>query len=73
MIERENLNLAWKKVSANKGAAGVDGLDIEATLILIREEWPRIEARLREGTYVPSPVRRVEIPKARGGTRKLGV
>lgn len=73
MIERENLNLAWKKVAANKGAAGVDGLGIEATKLLIREEWQRIEAQLRAGDYVPSPVRRVAIPKADGGTRNLGV
>ena len=73
MIDSENLNLAWKKVKANKGAAGVDGLGIEATMKLLRENRPRIEAELLAGTYVPKPVRRVEIPKASGGTRKLGV
>lgn len=73
MIVRENLNLAWKKVRANKGAAGVDGLDIEATEERLRDDWPRIEAALLAGTYRPSPVRRVEIAKASGGTRKLGV
>jgi len=73
MIARENLNLAWKKVRRNKGAAGVDGLDIEATMTLIRENWPQIETQLLAGNYVPAPVRRVEIEKAGGGTRKLGV
>ena len=73
MIDSENLNLAWRKVSQNKGAAGVDGLDIEATAKVLREDRQRIEAQLLTGTYVPSPVRRVEIPKASGGTRKLGV
>jgi RNA-directed DNA polymerase len=73
MIDSENLNLAWKKVRANKGAAGVDGLGIEATMKLLRENRQRIEAELLAGTYVPKPVRRVEIPKASGGTRKLGV
>jgi RNA-directed DNA polymerase len=73
MIDSENLNLAWKKVRANKGAAGVDGLGIEATMKLLRENRQRIEAELLAGTYVPKPVRRVEIPKANGGTRKLGV
>ena len=73
MIARENLNLAWKKVRANKGAPGVDGLDIEATQDVLRKDWPRIEAQLLAGTYRPAPVRRVEIPKASGGTRKLGV
>ncbi len=73
MIASENLNLAWKKVRANKGAPGVDGLDIEATQARLREDWPRIQAQLLAGTYRPAPVRRVEIPKASGGTRKLGV
>lgn len=73
MIDSENLNLAWRKVRANKGAAGVDGLDIEATWHVLRKERQRIEMQLLAGTYVPSPVRRVEIEKASGGTRKLGV
>lgn len=73
MIERGNLNAAWKRVRSNKGAEGVDGLDIEGTASLIRQEWSAIEARLMTGTYKPRPVRRVEIPKANGGTRKLGV
>src|SRR5690606_40253911 len=58
---------------ANKGAAGVDGLDIESTELRLRQDWPGIEAQLQAGTYRPEPVRRVEIPKAGGGTRKLGV
>ena len=73
MIERGNLNAAWKRVRRNKGAEGVDGLDIESTATLIREEWEKIEARLRAGTYQPRPVRRVDIPKASGGTRPLGI
>ena len=73
MIARENLNLAWKKLRRNKGAAGGDGLDIEATTTLIRENWSQIETQLLAGNYVPAPVRRVEIAKASGGTRKLGV
>lgn len=73
MIARENLNLAWKKVRANRGAAGVDGLDIETTELRLRQDWPGIEARLQAGTYRPEAVRRLEIPKAGGGTRKLGV
>lgn len=73
MIARENLNLAWKKVRANKGAAGVDGLDIETTQGRLHAHWLGIEARLQAGTYRPDVVRCVEIPKAGGGTRKLGV
>jgi RNA-directed DNA polymerase len=73
MIERGNLNAAWNRVRSNKGAEGVDGLDIERTATLIRREWDAIKIRLVAGDYVPRPVRRVEIPKANGGTRKLGV
>jgi RNA-directed DNA polymerase len=73
VIDSENLNLAWKKVSGNKGAAGVDGLDIKATREVLRQNRQRIEAELRAGTYKPQPVRRVEIPKASGGVRLLGV
>ncbi len=73
MIERGNLNAAWKRVSRNQGAAGVDGLDLERTATLIRKEWDQIEALLRAGRYRPEPVRRVEIPKPNGGIRLLGV
>ncbi len=73
MIERGNLNAAWKRVSRNQGAAGVDGLDLERTATLIRKEWDKIKALLRAGRYRPEPVRRVEIPKANGGIRLLGV
>jgi RNA-directed DNA polymerase len=73
MIERDNMNVAWKQVKGNKGAAGIDGLDIEQSAERIRRDWDRIKAQLLAGTYRPEPVRRVEIPKASGGTRKLGV
>jgi RNA-directed DNA polymerase len=73
MIERGNLEAAWKRVRSNKGAAGMDGLDIEGTATLIRREWDTFKADLIAGTYRPRSVRRVEIPKANGGTRKLGV
>ena len=73
MIERGNLNAAWKQVKRNKGSAGVDGREIEATTALIREHWDEIATHLLTGTYRPRPVKRVEIPKAGGGKRKLGV
>lgn len=73
MIERGNLNAAWKQVRRNKGAAGVDGLDIERTANLLRKEWDKIEARLLAGCYQPEPVRRVEIGKPSGGVRLLGI
>jgi RNA-directed DNA polymerase len=73
MIERGNLNAAWKQVKRNKGAAGVDGLDLEHTAALIRNEWDKIKTLLLAGRYRPAPVRRVEIPKPNGGVRRLGV
>jgi RNA-directed DNA polymerase len=60
-------------VRANKGAAGVDGLDIDQTAALLRTAWPVIREQLLEGTYRPQPVRRVSIPKPGGGERELGV
>lgn len=73
MIERENLNLAWRNVRRNRGSPGVDGRDMDATMHHVRKHWPEIEAHLKAGTYVPKPVKRVEIEKPGGGVRKLGV
>ena len=70
---RENLKRAWKRVKANKGAAGVDGLDIDQTVRHLVTEWPAIREGLLSGTYRPSPVRRVTIPKPDGGERELGI
>lgn len=72
-LTRENLQRAWKRVKANKGAAGVDGLDIEQTGQRLRTSWPQIREQLLRGTYRPSPVRRVTIPKPDGGERELGI
>jgi retron-type reverse transcriptase len=58
-------------VRANKGAAGVDGLDIDQTVAHRRTAWPAIREQLLRGTYRPSPVRRVTIPKPEGGEREL--
>ena len=69
----ENLERAWKRVKENKGSPGVDGLTIDETLDYLREHWPDIREQLLSGTYVPKPVKRVEIPKPDGGVRKLGV
>ncbi|MFT7775674.1 group II intron reverse transcriptase/maturase [Roseateles sp.] len=72
-LTRENLQAAWKRVKANKGAAGVDGLDIEHTQRLLQTKWPQIRQELLAGRYRPSPVRRVMIPKPDGSQRELGI
>jgi RNA-directed DNA polymerase len=72
-LTRENLQRALKRVQANKGAAGVDGLDIDQTVAQLRTEWPTIREQLLSGTYRPSPVRRATIPKPEGGERELGI
>lgn len=64
---------AWKRVRANKGAAGVDGLDIAQTGQRLKHAWPLIRQQLMEGTYRPMPVRRVGIPKPDGSERELGI
>jgi RNA-directed DNA polymerase len=60
-------------VKANKGSAGVDGLDIEQTGQYLKTAWPKIRERVLRGTYRPAPVRRVTIPKPDGGQRELGI
>ncbi|MGQ0710107.1 MAG: group II intron reverse transcriptase/maturase [Rhodoferax sp.] len=72
-LTRQNLQTAWKRVKANKGAAGVDGLDIEQTAQVIRQSWPQIRQALLTGRYRPSPVRKVMIPKPDGSQRELGI
>ena len=72
-LTRQNLQAAWKRVKANKGAAGVDGLDIEQTAQVIRQRWPDIRQALLQGCYRPSPVRKVMIPKPDGSLRELGI
>jgi RNA-directed DNA polymerase len=74
ICERENLKQALKRVKANKGAPGVDGMTVQALPAYLREHWPAIRVTLLNGTYRPQPVRRVEIPKPDGGgVRKLGI
>ena len=72
-LTRENLQAAWKRVKANKGAAGVDGLDIEQTARMLQTRWPQIRQELLAGRYRPEPVRRVMIPKPDGSQRELGI
>lgn len=73
ILAPDNLAAAWKRVKANKGAPGIDGMTIEAFPAFCREHWPRICEAIREGTYSPASVRRVFIPKPDGSQRPLGV
>ena len=73
ILEKDNLNRAYKRVKANKGAPGVDGMTIEAALPWLKEHNHELVERICKGKYTPSPVRRVEIPKSDGGKRKLGI
>ena len=73
ILSRENMLLAWKRVKANKGSAGMDGMSIEAFPEFARQNWDRICSCLMDGTYQPAAVLRVMIPKATGGQRPLGI
>jgi RNA-directed DNA polymerase len=72
-LSRENMAAAWKRVKANRGSAGVDGLSIEQTREYLKTHWPRIRSELLCGAYRPQAMRRVEIPKPMGGMRELGI
>jgi len=73
IVERNNMRRALEQVRRNKGAPGADGMTVDALASHLKEHWPAIRAQLLDGTYRPQPVRRVEIPKASGGTRLLGI
>ena len=70
---RENCKQALKRVKANKGSAGVDGMTVQQLPEYLKQHWPAIREQLLSGAYKPQPVRRVEIPKPDGGVRKLGI
>lgn len=73
ILSPANLNAAYKKVKGNKGSGGIDGMSTEDLLPYLNEHGSELVASLREGTYKPNPVRRVEIPKANGKKRGLGI
>ena len=73
ILEKDNLNRAYKRVKANKGAPGIDGMTVEDALPWLKEHNHELIQRIRSGHYTPSPVRRKEIPKPGGGVRKLGI
>ena len=73
VLDRDNLNRAFKKVKANKGAPGIDGMTVEDAPEWLKEHKGELLESIRNGKYKPSPVRRKEIPKPDGGVRKLGI
>ena len=73
VCERENLKAALRRVKANKGSPGVDGMTVIGIKDYLKQHWPAIREQLLSGTYEPKPVRRVEIAKPDGGVRKLGI
>lgn len=73
ILNKDNMNTAYKKVFSNKGAGGVDGVTVEELFDYIRKNWNSISDSIRQRTYKPLPVRRVEIPKPNGGVRNLGI
>ena len=73
VLQPGNLKKALARVRRNRGAPGVDGMTVEEFCAHLKDHWPEIRSRLLAGTYAPQPVRRVEIPKASGGVRPLGV
>lgn len=73
ILERDNLNRAYKQVKRNHGAPGIDGMTVEDAASWIRAHRDELLQDIRKGRYKPSPVRRKEIPKPDGGVRKLGI
>jgi RNA-directed DNA polymerase len=73
VCQRENGWQAYKRVKANKGSPGIDGMTVGELSGYLKQHWPSIRGQLLRGTYQPQPVRRVEIPKPDGGVRKLGI
>ena len=73
ILSNENIERAYKKVYANKGAGGVDGVTTKELAEYMQENWGSIKEQIRTRTYKPQPVLRVEIPKPNGGVRKLGI
>jgi hypothetical protein len=73
VVSRSNMMAAYDRVVRNKGAPGVDGMQVADLKAYLHQEWPCIKEELLNGTYQPQPVRTVEIPKPGGGVRMLGI
>jgi len=73
VCERENCQQALRRVKANRGSPGSDGMRVEELPGYLKQHWPALREQVLRGTYQPQPVRRVEIKKPDGGMRKLGI
>jgi RNA-directed DNA polymerase len=73
IVSRDNLNEAFKRVKANKGSHGIDGMGVDELLQYLKENGDRLKQAILDGKYRPNPVRRVEIPKENGKKRNLGI
>jgi RNA-directed DNA polymerase len=73
MLEKGNLNRAYQKVLSNKGAGGVDGLQVSDLKAYLRQNGAALTSAIRSGSYQPQPIKGITIPKSNGKTRLLGV
>lgn len=73
ILSKDNLNMAFKRVKTNKGASGIDDMKVDELLQYLKENGKQIKENIRNGKYNPKALRRVEIPKADGSKRKLGI
>ena len=73
IVDERNMERAWKKVKANRGAPGPDGITLKEFAQSFRDQWPSVRQQLRDGTYEPTPARRKSIPKPDGSERHLGI
>ncbi|MDV6319370.1 group II intron reverse transcriptase/maturase [Chromohalobacter sp. HP20-39] len=73
VLDKANMARAYRKVAANKGAPGADGMTVQQLVDHLKVHWPTLRERLLAGEYHPNPIRAVEIPKPKGGTRQLGI
>jgi len=73
IVDDGNMERAWKKVKANRGAPGPDGVTLDEFFESFRHQWPEVRRQLLEGTYQPGPARRKSIPKPDGSMRDLGI
>ena len=73
IVDERNMERAWKKVKANRGAPGPDGVTLDEFFQTFRDQWPTVRQQLLDGTYEPAPARRKSIPKPDGSERHLGI